>query len=337
MTEILPLWGAFEAIDVEAAALRLQGKIRRTPLMPLPCDDERLDLRGKMENLQETGSFKVRGALNNIAKLTEEERAQGVVASSSGNHGRALAYAARVSGVDATIVMPSNAYPNKIAACRAEGADVVLSDGRFDADRITNEIAAQGRLLIHPYDRAGTIEGAGTVGLEIAEDWPEVDVVIICVGGGGLSAGSSLALRRKLGARVRIVGAEPAGAPSMTLGIEHGGPRVLEQITTEVQGLCPPASGKLNIEIARTTFDRMICPDDATILGAQQRLVRDGDAWQAQVVEPAGACAYSVALHGMLPEEWLQNHTAERPLRVAVTISGGNPDPAQLESLRAGA
>lgn len=311
--------------------------MRRTPLESLPCEDPRIDLRGKMENQQVTGSFKARGATNNVLKLTEEERARGVVASSSGNHGRALAWAARVGGVAATIVMPQDAYPNKIQACRDEGAEVVLAADRLDADVVTARLAAEGRTLIHPYDRDGTIEGAGTVGLEIAQDWPEVDVVVLCVGGGGLSAGSSLALRRALGEKVRIYGAEPVGAASMRDGLAAGGPVVLETITTKVQGLCPPQSGARNIAVAATTFDGVLTPDDPTIYEAQRRLVNDEPGWQGQVVEPAGACGYATVLAGMLPEELLAGRSAENPLRVAVTISGGNPDPAQLEQQRAGA
>lgn len=320
--------------DVRAAAERIESHVVRTPIQPLPCEDPRLDLRGKMENLQVTGAFKARGAANNIAKLTPSERAAGVVASSSGNHGRALAWAARQAGVAATIVMPKDAYPNKIEACRAEGAEVVLADDRLHADVVTAELAASGKVLIHPYDRDGTIEGAGTVGLEIAQDWPEVEVVVICVGGGGLSAGSSLALRRELGDRVRLFGAEPIGAPSMRDGIEAGGPVVLEQITTKVQGLCPPQSGARNIAICRETLDGVLTPTDPQIFAAQRLLVNDGPNWQAQVVEPAGACAFAAVREGMLPASLLEGRGAENPLRVAVTISGGNPDPAQLAAMR---
>jgi threonine dehydratase len=323
-------WTAFEEIDFHAAAQRIASQILRTPLLRLPCDDPRIDLRGKMENLQVTGAFKARGACNNIAKLSPEERQRGVVASSSGNHGRALAWAAKQAGVAATIVMPKDAYPNKIEACRAEGAEVVLAEDRFDADVVTARLAAEGRVLIHPYDRDGTIEGAGTVGLEIAQAWPEVEVVVICVGGGGLSAGSSLALRRELGTRVRIFGAEPIGSASMRDGLAAGKPVVLEEITTQVQGLCPPQSGARNIAICASTLDGVFTPDDAIIFAAQRRLVRSEPGWQAQIVEPAGACAYSAVLSDMLPQSLLAGRTAQDPLRVAVTISGGNPDPAQL-------
>lgn len=323
-------WSGFDFIDFLMAAQRIAARTVRTPLMRLPGHDPRLELRGKMENLQVTGAFKARGACNNMARLTAEERARGVVASSSGNHGRALAWAAQQAGVKATIVMPKDAYPNKIQACREAGAEVVLAEDRLDADVVTARLAAEGRVLIHPYDLAGTIEGAGTVGLEIAQDWPAVEVVVICVGGGGLSAGSSLALRRALGSRIHIFGAEPIGSPSMRDGLAAGQPVVLESITTQVQGLCPPQSGALNIAICATTLDGMLTPDDATIFAAQRRLVRSEPGWEAQIVEPAGACAYAAVISGMLPPALLEGRSAQDPLRVAVTISGGNPDPAQL-------
>jgi len=332
-------WQQFDDIDIAAAAARIRGQVVRTPLVRLPSDDARLEVRGKLENRQETGSFKARGALNNILALTPAERARGVVASSSGNHGKALAWAARKAGVRATIVMPKDAYPNKIEACRAEGAEVVLAETRGGADDVTARFVDEGRVLVHPYDRRGTIEGAGTIGHELAADWPDVEVVIVCVGGGGLAAGTSLALRRALGRRVRIFGAEPLGAPSMTLGIARGAPVTLDRITTSVQGLCPPYSGALNIAVCRTTLDGMLLPDDDEIHAAQRRLVRPGHSrasvdpaprWEGEVVEPAGAAAYAAALTAPAIQELLAGRDARNPLRVAVTVSGGNPDPAQL-------
>src|SRR5688572_23082663 len=273
-TDRITPWQKFDDIDIAAAAARIRGQVVHTPLVRLPSDDPRLDVRGKLENRQETGSFKARGALNNILALTPDERARGVVASSSGNHGKALAWAARKAGVRATSVMPKDAYPNKIEACRKDGAEVVLSETRGGADEITARYVAEGRVLVHPYDRRGTVEGAGTIGLELATDWPEVEVAIACVGGGGLVAGTSLALRRALGSRVTIFGSEPMGAPSMTLGLARGAPVMLERIASSVQGLCPPYSGALNIAICRATLDGMTLPDDDEIHAAQRRLVR---------------------------------------------------------------
>jgi threonine dehydratase len=324
-------WRAFDRIRPADAAERVRGVVRRTPLVPLACDDARIELRGKLENRQETGSFKARGAWNQVAQLTPEQRARGIVTSSSGNHGKALAWAAERAGVKATICMPANAYPNKIEACRAHGAEVVLSETRDGAERACDERAAAGATLVHPYDAERTLEGAGTVGLEIAEDWPEVDVVVVCVGGGGLVSGSSLALRQTLGERVAILGAEPAGAPSLARGVAAGKRVELETIDTKVQGLCPLYSGQINVEVCSATLDGIELVSDAEIFAAQERLVAAGE-----TVEPAGAAAMAVVVAGKLPRRLL-DEAAKRGerLRVAVVISGGNPDPAQLEAVRA--
>ena len=162
-------------VQVRRAAVRLRGVVERTPLAPFPgafTGSPGIDLRLKLECLQVTGSFKARGAWNQISQLDDRERRAGVTATSSGNHGRALAWAAERAGVPCTIFMPSDAYPNKIEACRKHGANVVLGADRPDAERRCAEAIAGGMVLIHPYAAWRTIEGAGTVGLEIAQDWP---------------------------------------------------------------------------------------------------------------------------------------------------------------------
>lgn len=337
--------GSFPEIDFEEAAARIGEVVPRTPLLPLPGSvPEVLDLRGKMENRQVTGSFKARGALNNMLTLSAEERARGVVASSSGNHGRALAWAARRVGVPATVVMPQDAYPNKIEACRAEEAEVVLAPDRWQADVVAERLAGEGRLWVHPYDRPGTVEGAGTVGLELAADWPDVEVVVVCIGGGGLSSGSALALRRALGEGVVLLGAEPTGAAAMEAAQREGRSVHLDTITSQVQGLTTTYAGHLNVEICRATLDGILTVDDAAIYSAQRRLVNDdaGCGWAAEVVEPAGAAAYAAALStdfcDLVSAARTRRGLSTEPrgaMRVAVTISGGNPAPAQLEEQRA--
>lgn len=321
-------WRRFDHIRPADAAERIRGVVRRTPLVPLACDDPRIELRGKLENRQETGSFKARGAWNNVAQLTAQQRAAGVVASSSGNHGKALAWAAERAGVRAVIVMPENAYPNKIQACRDHGAEVVLAPTREAAEDESLRLVESGLTLIHPYDAERTIQGAGTVGLEIAEDWPDVDVVVVCVGGGGLISGTSLALRQALADRVTILGAEPAGAPSLSRGIAAGRRVDLADITTQVQGLCPIFSGQLNVDVCTATVDGVLLLEDDAIFDAQARLVASGE-----VVEPAGAAAAAAVFAGRLPEA-LFEQAAGRKLNVCVVVSGGNPDPKQLAAIR---
>lgn len=326
-------WEAlFPEVDPRRAAERLRGVVRRTPLQAFPAGDPRVELRLKLECLQETKAFKARGAWNQLAQLTPAERARGVVTVSSGNHAGAVAWAARRAGVEATVCMPADAYPNKIEACRAQGAEVVLSPDRAASEAAVQERTAAGAVLVHPYDAARTAEGAGTVGLEIAEDWPEVELVLIPIGGGGLAAGSSLALRRALGAGVQVWGVEPVGAPTMTLGLREGRPVRLERITTQVQGLCPPAAGALTVAICARTLDGVLTLEDPPILAAQARLVREGG-W---TVEPAGAAAPAVVFAGLIPPALLEGRSAADPLRVAAVVSGGNPDPEQLAGLRRG-
>ena len=319
----------YDHIDVAGAAERIRGVLKRTPLAPFPSDRPAVELRLKLESLQETGSFKPRGAWNQVSQLTPGERSMGVVATSSGNHGKALSWAAGRAGVTATIFMPADAYPNKIAACRELGAEVVLCDGRAAAEAACAERVAAGAMLIHPYDAERTVEGAGTVGLEIAEDWPEVDLVVLPVGGGGLIAGSALALRRALGDRVRILGVEPEGAPTMSRGIAAGQPVALDEITTEVRGLCPINCGHLNVAMAGALVDRVMTLPDAAIFDAQARLVNEGG-W---TVEPAGAAATALVLCGGVPSAWYEG--LDRPIRVVAVVSGGNPAPEQLEEIRA--
>lgn len=323
-------WRRFDSVRIADAAERVRGVVVRTPLAPFDVGDPRVALRAKLENRQVTGSFKARGAWNQISQLTADEKRRGVVCASSGNHGKAVAWAAQRAGVPATIVMPENAYPNKIAACREHGAEVVLAKTREIADEECAARVAAGRVLVHPYDAERTLQGAGTVGLEIAQDWPEVEVVVVCVGGGGLISGSSLALRQTLGARVVILGAEPAGAPSLSRGVAQGSPVHLAQITSKVQGLTPTYSGQWNIDVCRTTLDGIVLLEDEAIFAGQERLVALGE-----TVEPAGAAAFSVVWGRRLPENLLAGRDARNPLRVAVVVSGGNPDPAQIEAVRA--
>jgi threonine dehydratase len=316
-------------IDIRAAARRLEGKVRRTPLEALPVGEPRVELRVKLECLQETNSFKARGATNQICMLTPAEGAAGVCCTSSGNHGRAVAWAARQAGVKATIYMDEGVYPNKIAACRDEGAEVVLASTREAAEKLCEGAVAAGATLVHPYAAGRTVEGAGTVGLEIAQDWPEVELVLFPVGGGGMIAGGSLAIARELGDEVAVIGVEPEGAPNLSRALEESRVVTLEEITTTIQGLCPLDTGEVNLALAARYVEGMITLTDEEILDGQRVLVQAG--W---TVEPAGGAAVAAVIHGALPEAFLEGRDASNPLRVAAVVSGGNPDPAQLASLK---
>ncbi len=319
-------------LSFDHAAERLQGVVEHTPLVRVEGVGQAcgpLDLRAKLENRQVCGAFKSRGAWNNVAVLNRSERARGVVTCSSGNHGRALAWAAQRAQIHATIVMPKDAYPNKIDACRELGAEVVLSDDREAAELDAASIAAGGPVLIHPYDRAGTVEGAGTVALEILCDWPEVELILVPVGGGGLVAGVSLCLRRECGDAIGVYGVEPAGAPAMHLGLMAGHSVDLHSIRTKVQGLCPMNAGELNVSICSQTLDGVLLVDDGPVFTAM------GD-WAArgERVEPAGAATLAAVQMGLIPAERFQGRSEADPLRVAIIVSGGNPSPQQWEEVQ---
>lgn len=326
-------WREYSHIAIRDGAERVEGVVQRTRIVPVDAGfagDDRIELRLKLENEQETGSFKARGAWNQISQLTADERAAGVVCTSSGNHGKALAWAAHRGGVPATILMPKDAYPNKVQACRDEEAEVVLCETRLAAEQLCEELVASGKVLVHPYDAERTLQGAGTVGLEIAQDWPEVEVCVFPVGGGGLICGSSLALREELGEDLRIFGAEPAGAPSMTRGIVAGEPVFLDDITTQVQGLCPINSGALNVDVCSRAVDQVFVVEDQEVFDAQLELLRRGHR-----AEPAGSATSALLRAGLIPDDLLQGRSQENPLRVCAVLSGGNAAPDQIAALEA--
>lgn len=317
------------------AKARLHGVVRRTDLVAFDGGDPRVELRLKLECQQVGGAFKARGAWNQIAQLSAEERQRGVVAASSGNHGALLAWAAKQAGVAACICMPANSYASKIEAARAHGAEVVLAENRTEAEAECRRRVERGAVEIHPYNAERTLAGAGTAALEILEDWPEVELLVVPVGGGGLLAGSALALAAladRAGAPrggTVLLGVEPEGAPGMSKALVAGRSVVLERVTSSIQGLTPPYAGELNREIADRLGARMCVLSDAAILAAQAQIVaRTG--WR---LEPAGAAAAAAVFARALPEELF--HRAGGPLRVAAILSGGNPDPAQFEAVLA--
>ncbi len=255
--------------------------------------------------------------MNAVASLAPEERAGGLITMSAGNTAIALAYAARAFGARATVVMPEAAPASKITATRSYGAEVVLHRDRVTlGDRLRAEQAARGAILVHPYDDAGVIAGQGTVGLEILDDLPDVDLVVVPVGGGGLISGVALALtERRPG--VRVIGVETRGAPTVRVALDAGEPRRLERIDTIADGLTAPIAGTLCLEIIRARVADVVVVEDADVLEGLRFLAREAK----QVVEPAGAAAVGALLAG-----------AVRPRageRVVAILSGGNVDPSR--------
>ncbi|MCI4343826.1 MAG: threonine ammonia-lyase [Thermoplasmata archaeon] len=308
---------------VEAAARALAGRVVRTPLVRAPpfpgLPDSEVYL--KLENLQWTGAFKLRGATNKILSLSPEEAARGVVAASAGNHAQGVAWAARAQGISATIVMPQNASPLKVSRTRALGARVVLHGADYEeAHEFSLRIASEEhRTYVHPFDDASVIAGQGTVGLEILEDLPNVRRIIVGVGGGGLLAGIAAAVRGR-GSTADLVGIQPEGADTLRASLSEGRVVVGHRPATFADGLATRHVGDLALQILVAAGVRAFVADDRTIARATFLLLE-----QAKLLaEGAGA----IPLAGALQHPEL---LADGP--VVLVISGGNLDPFLLDRI----
>jgi threonine dehydratase len=270
----------------------------------------RLFLKG--EHMQKTGSFKPRAALARIQSMTVDERARGAITISAGNAGQAYAWAGREARVPVTVVMPADAVSAKVAACREYGAEVVLHGTHVgeSLERL-EELRVERRLtLVHPYDQPEVLLGNGSCGLEILEDLPDVDVVVIGVGGGGLIGGVTVALKESRPS-VRVYGVEPHGSEAMTRGLAAGEPVGVTPVSV-ADGLGAPSVGHLALDVARRYVDGVALVDDATILGGLRFALER----TKQVLEPAGAAALAAVLSGAIPYRDGD--------RVCVILSGGN-------------
>lgn len=290
--------------------------MRRTPLLESP----ELGAWLKCEHLQITGSFKPRGIVNKVAQLSDAERARGVITMSAGNTAIALAYAAKALGIRATVVMPEAAPASKVGPTRAYGAEIVFHPDRLTlGDRLHAEQEARGAVLVHPYDDAQVLAGHGTIALEVVEDAADVALVVVPVGGGGLIGGIAAALVDR--PRVRIVGVETAGAPTMRTALDAGEPRRLERIDTIADGLTAPIAGALPLAIVRERVEEVVVVDDDVVRQGMRFLATVAK----QVAEPAGATAVGALLSA-----------AVRPRpgeRVVAIVSGGNVDLGRFAEL----
>jgi threonine dehydratase len=315
-----------------AAREVVAGHVHRTPMLSSATAarvvaraggpevrDARIHL--KAEHLQVTGSFKPRGMTNKVASLTADERARGIVTLSAGNAAQAYAWAGREAGVHATVVMPEKAVRSKVEACIGYGAEVVLHGAHVGEtlQRVRELEAERGLVYCHPFDDPAVIAGHGSAGLEILDDLPEVDVVVVGVGGGGLISGIAAAVKeRRPGARV--FGVEPDGANAMALALEAG-EVVQMQPATVADGLAAPFAGAWTLAMAQRYLDGLEILDDPTILAG----VRFAAERMKQVLEPAGAAALAAVLFGRIPIR-----TGEQ---VCVVGSGGNVEIGRLGQL----
>lgn len=302
--------------DIEAAAERLAPYIHQTPVVTSTTLSKTAgcDLRVKAEYLQRSGSFKIRGALNKLLMLDTAARKRGVVAFSSGNHAQGVALGAQILGIQATIVMPADAPPVKLAATRGYGANVVLYDRqREDREAIARAITAeQGATLVPPFDDPAIIAGQGTVGLELAAQWPEVEHVLVPISGGGLIGGVATALKARI-PHVRIVGVEPSAADDARRSLAEGAIVRIGVPATVADGLGASAVGQLPFALMRQHVDEIVTVEEDEIMQAVVLLMTR----LKQVVEPSGAVTVAAALSKRLELEGT---------RVGAVASGGNID-----------
>jgi threonine dehydratase len=279
----------------------------------------------KAEHLQKSGSFKPRGATWKIASLTPEERTRGIITFSAGNAAQGFAWAGHAAGVPITVVMPAGAVPSKVAACRGYGAEVVLhgahvGEALLEMARIRD---AHGLTYCHPFDDPRVIAGFGSIGLEILEDLPEVDIVVVGVGGGGLISGVAAALKESRPG-VRVYGVEPERSNAVSIALERGEVVQIEPVSV-ADGLGAPFAGQWTLAMARHYVDGIVLLDDPTILSG----MRFAAERMKQVLEPAGAAALAALLAGRIP--------LKAGDRVAVVASGGNVEVSRIGELFAAA
>ena len=301
----------------------LQGQVKHTPLNRSRTLSEMAgcDLYLKLENLQATGSFKIRGAFNKIRLLSDSERQRGVICASAGNHAQGVAFSAAMIGAESTVIMPAFAPPSKIQATRSYGAQVMLEGETYD-DAYAAAVALSekdGLTFVHAFDDPLIISGQGTLGLEILEDLPDPDVVIVPVGGGGLISGIGAALKH-LKPDVEVVGVEADGADSMLLSLKAGKIIPVTSISTIADGIAVKTPGKVTFPLVRKYVDRMVTVNDEETAHALYLLSERAKL----VAEPAGVVALAAAL---------SEKSGYPGKKVVAVISGGNVDLSMLTQI----
>ena len=306
--------------EIKAARERIKSAARYTPLIDVPyppASTSDLRLRLKCENFQPMGAFKIRGAFNMISQLPKENLERGVITYSSGNHGQAVALAAKTIGAPAVIVMPTTAPAVKVEGCKSYGAEVIM-EGTTSLDRqrrAEKEAAERGLTIVPPFDHRQIIIGQGTMGLEILEQCPEVATVVVPVGGGGMASGVATAIKLSK-PDVRVIAVEPAGAPKMTKSIEAGHPVTLPSSSSIADGLMNLRPGDLTFAHIRAFVDEVVTVDEKAIANTVGWLFRNA----RLVVEPSGAVTTAAVALGL-------GHIDIRKGPVVAVVSGGNVAP----------
>ena len=313
-------------LDVfEAAYHHVASHIHRTPLLSSRMLSERtgFNVRLKAEMFQRTGSYKIRGPLHKFMSLSEEERRRGVVCSSAGNHAQGVALAARIHGIKAVVVMAENATPSKVEATRGYGAEVVLHGTIWDeADEKAKELVRdRGLTYVHPFDDLQLIAGQGTLGLEVVRDWPDVDVIVVPIGGGGLISGVAMAAKA-IKPSIRIIGVESSGAPGMRDSVRAGAVVTLDRVDCVIDGLRVKRVGETTFEVVRRMVDEIVTLPDERIFDAMLWIMSRAKL----VVEGAAAAPVGALLDGLVK--------APAGSNVVCVLSGGNVNLDQLRGLK---
>jgi threonine dehydratase len=323
VTQTAELFSLSLADFVETRA-RIAEHIKHTPLLTSRQLSEATgyDVRLKAELFQRVGSYKIRGPLNKFALMPEEQKRRGVVCSSAGNHAQGVALAARIHGIRAVVCMAKNATPAKIAATKEYGAEVVLHGSIWDEanEKAKELVRTEGLTYVHPFDDEQLIAGQGTLGLEIIQDWPDVDAVVVPIGGGGLIAGVSMAVKGH-NPNIKVMGVESSDGPAMQRSVQAGRLETIE-CNTIIDGLRVRRAGELNFSVVQRYVDDIVALPDREIFDAM--------IWVMErcklVVEGAAAAPVAALLHGLIK--------LPQGSRVAAVLSGGNVNLDQLRGLR---
>ncbi len=311
------------ARSLTEARARIGDRVHRTPLQSSRLIGEMVDvsLHLKCENLQKTGSFKVRGVLNKMAGFSRDTLPAGVVTISAGNHAQALAWAAREMKIPCVVVMPANASPIKAQATRSYGAEVILHGTAAQAFEHAHDVGRErGLTFVHPFDDLDIVTGHASLGLELLEQHDSPDAVVVPIGGGGLIAGVAAAIKT-MRPDTRVFGVEPVGAAAMHRSLEVDQAIHLDNVKTIAGGLAAPMAGELNFQFVKAFVDDVVTVTDDQILHAMRLLLTRAKL----VVEPAGAAGLAALLSGTLP---IQSGD-----QVIVILSGGNVGLRELTDL----
>jgi threonine dehydratase len=309
--------------DFVQTRARIAPHIKHTPLLTSQqlSDATGFDVRLKAELFQRVGSYKIRGPLNKFALMSDEDKRRGVVCSSAGNHAQGVALAARIHGIRAVVCMATNATPAKIAATKAYGAEVVLHGNIWDEanEKAKELVRTEGLTYVHPFDDAQLIAGQGTLGLEIIQDWPTVDAVVVPIGGGGLISGVSMAVKSH-NPKIRVIGVESSDGPAMQRSVEVGKLETID-CKTIIDGLRVRRVGELNLSVVQRFVDDIVTLPDREIFEAMTWVMERCKL----VVEGAAAAPVGALLHGLVK--------MPAGSRVVAVLSGGNVNLDQLRGL----